>query len=136
MELLEYESLMRKLRDKRRRLGTEQREVAQRAGVSPAQLSRMERGKADAKYATVFRVWQTLRELETERAETAADLCAEDICWVTTGETGRDARRKLLTHDDSQLPVRDQADDAGQRWAASPNGTSCRPRRSTRRSVT
>lgn len=71
----------------------------------------MERGQADVKYATVYRVWQTLRELEAERGETTVDSCTKEICWVTTEKTGCDAKRRMPTNNYFQLPVRDPGDD-------------------------
>lgn len=106
MELLAYESLMRKLRDKRRDLGIQQKELAADAGVSAAQLSRMERGNADAKYATVYEVWRTLKRYEADETETAAELCTPTIDWVRTDQTGADAAQLLLENDYSQAPVR------------------------------
>ena len=107
MELLEYESLMGKLRDRRRELGIKQKRLAAEAGVSAGQLSRMERGKADAKYATVYDLWQALTRYEDEQAVTAADLCTPAIDWVTTDQTGGEAARLLLNNDYSQAPVRE-----------------------------
>lgn len=107
MELLTYESLMRKLRDKRRTLGIQQKQVAAEADVSAAQLSRMENGKADAKYTTVYDVWETLKRYEDDEATTAADLCTSSIDWVTTDQTGVEAARLLLDNDYSQAPVRE-----------------------------
>jgi len=107
MELLEYESLMRKLRDRRRELGIQQKQLAADAGVSAGQLSRMEHGKADAKYATVYDLWQALSRYEDKQAAAAADLCTPTIDWVTTDQTGGGAARLLLNNDYSQAPVRD-----------------------------
>jgi|APHM01.1.fsa_nt_gi Predicted transcriptional regulator with C-terminal CBS domains len=107
MELLEYESLMRKLKDKRRELGIQQKELAGKADVSAAQLSRMENGRADAKYATVYDVWQELKRYEDEQTDTAADLCTPTIDWVSTNQIAAEAARLLIENDYSQAPVRE-----------------------------
>lgn len=107
MELLPYESLMVKLREKRRRLDVTQRQVASEAGVSPAQLSRMENGNAEAKYRTVHAVWETLRRHERANRETAAELCSPTIAWAETDEPVREAWLRMREHYYSQLPVRD-----------------------------
>lgn len=107
MELLPYESLMTKLREKRRALDVTQRQVASEAGVSPSQLSRMENGNAEAKYRTVHAVWETLRRHERESRETAAELCSPTVAWADTDESVRDAWLRMREHHYSQLPVRD-----------------------------
>lgn len=109
MDLIPYESLMRKLRDKRRDVGLQQKTVASGAGISKAQLSRMERGKADAKYSTVYAVWEYLREQENGNRATAADLMHPEIEWASVDETVRDARYRMLDNAYSQLPVRDSS---------------------------
>lgn len=106
MELVDYDTLTGKLRDKRRRLGTTQQEVAARAGVSKAHLSRVENGNTKATYQFVYDVWTALGELE-EPEETAADLCHESIAWVTTEDTRRDATVLMHRHGYSQVPVRE-----------------------------
>lgn len=107
MDILPYASLMKKLKQKRQSLDITQKEVAHRAGVSPAQLSRMENGNAEAKYSTVYSVWETLQKADSSTEETAADICTESIAWVTTEQTGRDARRLMLEKAYSQVPVRE-----------------------------
>lgn len=109
MELLPYESLMAKLREKRRALDVTQRQIASEAGVSPSQLSRMENGNAEAKYRTVHAVWETLRRHEAVDRKTAAELCSPTVAWADTDETVRDAWLRMRTHHYSQLPVRDGA---------------------------
>lgn len=107
MELLPYESLMAKLREKRRALDVTQRQVASEAGVSPSQLSRMENGNAEAKYRTVYAVWETLRRHERADRETAADRCSPTVAWAETDETVREAWLRMRNNHFSQLPVRD-----------------------------
>lgn len=106
MDLLPYESLMRKLREKRRTLGLQQKRVAAEAGVSPAHLSRMENGAAEAKYSTVHAVWETLDRHERERRETAADVATREVVWADAAESVRSAWRTMLDGHYSQLPVR------------------------------
>lgn len=109
MELLPYESLMRKLREKRRSLNVTQRQVASEAGVSPSQLSRMENGNAEAKYRTVHAVWESLRRHERAAQETAATLCSPDVAWAAADESVRAAWLRMRENHFSQLPVRDDA---------------------------
>ena len=106
MELLPYESLMAKLREKRRSLDVTQRRVASESGVSSSQLSRMENGNAEAKYRTVHAVWETLRRHERAERETAAELCSAEVAWAETDETVREAWLRMRENHFSQLPVR------------------------------
>ncbi len=105
MHLFTYESLMRKLRTKRQELGLTQKEVAAQAGISAAQLSRMENGNAEAKYRTVYRVWKELDTVADTTEQTAEALATPDITWITTAQTGREARRLMWDNNYSQLPV-------------------------------
>jgi predicted transcriptional regulator len=67
----------------------------------------MENGNAEAKYSTVYRVWETLQRAESNTEDTAADLCTENIEWVTTDQTGRTAKDLMTDNAFSQVPVQE-----------------------------
>lgn len=113
MDLVPYEELMRSIREKRKRLDVQQKELASRAGVRPSHLNRMERGKADAKYSTVYNVWEQLRIIEEEDKEAAEDLLNNTITWVTPEDTCLNARKIMRENNFSQLPVRDNGEVVG-----------------------
>lgn len=48
------------LRDARKRLGLTQEEVAERSGVHPTEISRIEAGKRDPRASTLLRLAQAL----------------------------------------------------------------------------
>jgi predicted transcriptional regulator len=107
MELLPYDAMTRALREKRRDLDIQQQEVARRADISPAYLSRIEKGTTEANYSTIYNVWEVLQHVATAEQATAADLMSGTITWIDADETVREARSIMLEHDFSQLPVRD-----------------------------
>lgn len=108
MELLPYEELMRAMRKKRKKLGVQQKELASRADVRPSHLNRMERGKSEAKYSTVHRVWEELKYMEDDDRETAEDLMSGEIAWVEADDTLLDTRETMLENNFSQMPVREE----------------------------
>lgn len=112
MELVEYEDLMQALRRKRKRLDITQKELADRAGISNAQLNRMEHGNVEATYSTVYCIWQTLRQLEENKRTTAGELCSDLITWVRPNDTCAQAKKLMLDNDFSQLPVQGENGDA------------------------
>ena len=110
MDLIEYEDLMERLRKKRKEVGLQQNEVAHRAGIDPGFLSKMERHGKDAKYRTVYRVWETIDHEATSDRETADKLKATPIEWAETSETHREVKQRMIQEKLSQLPVRDESD--------------------------
>lgn len=113
MELLPYQSMARALREKRRELDVQQQEVARHAGISPAYLSRIENGSAEANYSTIYTVWEVLQRVATAEQTTAGDLMSETITWITEDATVREARSVMMEQNYSQLPVRDDDDVVG-----------------------
>jgi predicted transcriptional regulator len=111
MELLPYKELMRALRKKRKRLDITQKKLADRAGISNAQLNRMEHGNVEATYSTVYRVWEVLKRVEEPGQTTAGELCSDTITWVRPEDTCVHAKELMLENDFSQLPVRAEGGD-------------------------
>lgn len=109
MELLEYDSIVEKLRDKRRKLDLTQSEVAHKAEVNKATVSRMEnKGTKNINYQTVYSIWSELnrREQQQKPTDVAEDIMSPDIEWVITDESARDARMLMYEYCFSQVPVR------------------------------
>lgn len=113
MELLEYDTLMRALRQKRQQLCLQQKEVAHRADISKSHLNRMERNYTNANYRTVYKVWKTINKAETEERETATDLMNQPIAWAHPDDTHRDVRESMWEGEFSQLPVREESECVG-----------------------
>jgi predicted transcriptional regulator len=109
MELLQFDSVVEKLEHKRRQLGLNQNKVADEAGIDKGTLSRIEREKVDGvNYNTIYSVWSVLQEEEQKQtsAERAKDIMSEEIAWITTDKSARNARDLMTDHCFSQLPVK------------------------------
>lgn len=111
MDLIEYEDLMRRLREKRKEVGLQQKEVAHRADIDPSWLNKMENHGEPALYPTVYRVWEIIKQEESSEKETAGELKASPIKWAKTDQTHRDVRYKMRDERLSQLPVEDESGD-------------------------
>jgi predicted transcriptional regulator len=111
MDLIEYEDLMRRLREKRKEVGLQQKMVAHEAGIDASHLSRMERHFDPANYRTVYHVWEIIEREASSQEETAGELKASPIVWAETDETHREVRRRMRDGKFSQLPVRDESGD-------------------------
>jgi predicted transcriptional regulator len=109
MDLIEYEDLMRRLREKRQEVGLQQKAVAHEVGIDPGFLSKMERHFDDANYRTVYRVWGVIEREASSDDETAGELKASPIVWAETDETHREVRGRMREGKFSQLPVRDES---------------------------
>ena len=113
MEIFSFEQVAEMLRRKRQRLGVKQKKAADLAGLSPSQVNRMEKNSVNPSYNAVYELYRALETLETEKAETAAELMHEGVCWVFDEDSLETAAKKMRENDFSQLPVKKNVENAG-----------------------
>lgn len=105
MELVSFDKLAEMLRKKRQRIGVKQKKVANRAGLSPSQVNRVEKKSVNPSYESVYKLWKTLEELEDREVEKAEDLMNEQVTWARPDETLEEVSGKMRENQFSQLPV-------------------------------
>lgn len=109
MELFEYDTVVEKLRHKRKKLDLNQADTANGAGINKATLNRLEnKGTRNVNYQTIYSVWSYLDEEERKQTSSivAEDIMSENIEWISPDDTARDAEILMRKRCFSQLPVK------------------------------
>ncbi len=85
-------------------MGLTQSELARRAGVSQAYISRLEKGRVDPRLSTVKRILSALEEGEKPGA-ILREVMSRPVIAVALDDAVSEAVRKMTEHGFSQLPV-------------------------------
>lgn len=96
----ELASLVRR----RKELGLTQEELAEKAGVSQAYISRLERGKLDPRLSTMRKIRAVLEEAPGSRG-TLREVMSRPVIHASPGDTIAEAVGVMTEHGFSQLPV-------------------------------
>ena len=91
----------------RKKLGMTQTELANRAGVSPSLIAKIESGRIDPTYTKIKKIFAALSELEKKEEVKAEQLMASRIISVASGTPIKEAIDKMKKSQISQLPVID-----------------------------
>ncbi len=103
--LLDFDSLVKEIRAKRKELGWSQKELAERADVSQSLVAKLERKENVPNYESIKRIYDSLQE--NKKTEYAEDFANDEIISVDIGEKVDKAIKLMLEHDYSQIPVKD-----------------------------
>lgn len=101
--LPEYDTLVEKIKEKRRELGWSQKTLAKRAGVSKSLVGKLERGDNIPNYKNVCKIYNAFEEKGNTKAE---DYMNEDIVSVNVEDRIKKAAKMMKDNDFSQLPVK------------------------------
>ena len=101
--LPKYDTLVEKIKEKRRELGWSQKTLAERAGVSKSLVGKLERGDNIPNYENVCKIYNAFEEKKNSRAE---DYMNEDIVSVEVEDKIKKAAEIMNDNDFSQLPVK------------------------------
>lgn len=92
------------------RLGWSQQKLGRMCGLSQSYINKLERGEANPGYKIVKHIFEVMKQhylKSKEEKKTAADLMLGSVAYVTTSDTIEEARKIMIKHDYSQLPVID-----------------------------
>lgn len=103
--LLDFDSLVKEIRAKRKKLGWSQKELAERADVSQSLVAKLERKENVPNYESIKRIYDSLQE--NKKTEYAEDFANDKIISVDVGENVGKAIKLMLEHDYSQIPIKD-----------------------------
>ncbi|MDY6789182.1 MAG: helix-turn-helix domain-containing protein [Candidatus Nanohaloarchaea archaeon] len=104
MFLPRYQQLVKKLKNKRKKIGLKQKTLAESIGISPSMLSRIEKGDRKARYTTIRKIYQALQEKDRNR-KTAQDLMNHNIQSLKPTDTCKKARNIMKNKHYSQIPI-------------------------------
>lgn len=94
---------------KRKILELTQKQLAQEADVSQSLIAKIESGKIEPSYSIAKRIFETLHRLESgkqsSKEKTIKEIMTSNIIYCTSSQTIREASKKLIKNDISQLPI-------------------------------
>ncbi len=108
---LEYETLVKEIKSKRKELGWSQKKLAEKAGVSQSLIAKFERMENVPNYESVKKIYQVLQE--EKDIEYVGDYANENIISINSDDTVGKAIDVMLENDFSQLPVKEEGDYVG-----------------------
>ncbi len=103
--LLNFDSLIKEIKSRRKELGWSQKKLARKAGVSQSLMAKLERKENIPNYKAVKNIYDVLQE--NKKMEFAGDIANENIISVDIEEKVEKAINLMLEHDYSQIPVKD-----------------------------
>ncbi len=97
------------IKERRKRLGWTQKELAKRSGVSQSAIAKIERGKMEPSYSMAVKIFNALNEGEREKykGKRAKDLMNTDVIFLSLKDRVKKARELMKEHGISQIPVVD-----------------------------
>ena len=107
----DIETIGRKIRERRKRLGLSQRELVERIDETNPTLSRIENGEGNPRYSTLRNIWNELSRIEGKtigEGEIVKRLMVTEITDVGVNATKEEAREIMRENNFSQLPVIDE----------------------------
>lgn len=108
--LPEYDTLVKKIMEKRRELGWSQKRLAERAGVSHSLVGKLERKDNIPNYENVCKIYNAFEEKKNNMAE---DYMNREIVSVDVEDSIKKAAELMKENDFSQLPVKRNNDYVG-----------------------
>ena len=98
------------IKERRKRLGWTQKELAKRSGVSQSAIAKIERGKMEPSYSMAMKIFNALDEGEREKYEgkKAKDLMNTDVIFLSPKDRVKKARELMKEHGISQIPIVDK----------------------------
>ena len=98
------------IRERRKKLGWTQRELAERSGVSQSAIAKIERGRMEPSYSMAVRIFNALDEGEREKykGKRAEDLMNPNVIFISPKDRVKRARELMKEHGISQIPVVDK----------------------------
>jgi predicted transcriptional regulator len=93
------------VRERRKRLGLTQQELARRARVSQSLVAKVEAGRVDPSYGVAKRLFEALESVGRTREASAGEVMRTRLLSVGPADTLRAAVAKLRRHEISQMPV-------------------------------
>lgn len=96
------------VKQRRRRLGMTQQQLARAAGVSQSLIAKLEAGLVDPSYSTGRHLLSTLSSLERGTEPTAREMMKGSIISCSPGDRMHDAVAMMRRHSVSRLPVLQQ----------------------------
>jgi predicted transcriptional regulator len=88
-------------------LGLSQKELANLAGVSQSLIAKIESGSTEPSYQNMKRIYEVLQsEMQRKEPELlVGDICTKRLVYVKPGTPASQAKRLMLEHNISQVPV-------------------------------
>ncbi|EDY35072.1 CBS domain pair protein [Aciduliprofundum boonei T469] len=98
------------IKERRKRLGWTQKELAERSGVSQSAITKIEKGDMNPSYTLAVKIFNALDEGEREKykGKKAKDLMNKDVIFLSPKDRVKKARELMKEHGISQIPVVDK----------------------------
>ncbi len=98
------------IKERRKKLGWTQKELAERSGVSQSAIAKIERGKMEPSYSMAVKIFNALDEGEREKykGKKAKNLMNTDVIFLSPKDRVKKARELMKEHGISQIPVVDK----------------------------
>ena len=90
----------------RKKLDLNQKELANRAGVSQSLIAKIEAGKIEPTYTKACRIIETLKDIEEKEDAKAEELMNKKIVFVKPEDEVKDVIKIMKQKSISQIPVR------------------------------
>ncbi len=97
------------IKERRKKLGWTQKELAEKSGVSQSAITKIEKGDMNPSYTLAVKIFKALDEGEREKYEgkKAKDLMNTDVIFLSSKDRVKKARELMKEHGISQIPVVD-----------------------------
>ena len=98
------------IRERRKKLGWTQKELADRSGVSQSAIAKIERGRMEPSYTMAMKIFKALDEGEREKykGKKAKDVMNTNVILLSPKDRVKKARELMKEHGISQVPVVDR----------------------------
>ena len=98
------------IRERRRKLGWTQKELAERSGVSQSAIAKIERGGMEPSYTMAMKIFEALDEGEREKyhGKGAEDVMNPNVIFLSPKDKVKKARGLMKKYGISQVPVLDE----------------------------
>lgn len=93
------------IKERRIKLGINQKELAQRAGVSQSLIAKLEKGKIEVSYSIVKKIFLLLESMEHKNEKKASDIMSNKVYFLKKTDSIKAAKEMMKNKNISQIPI-------------------------------
>src|SRR3989344_7110106 len=101
-------SLLEEIKNLRKKFNLNQKELAERAGVSQSLIAKIEAGKIDPSYSKAQQILTALNELREKKEIKAKELMNHHVAFAQYNDSIKESIKKMKHKGISQMPVMQQ----------------------------